>query len=428
MSEVSLPHNSGPNPVQFALGDRTGELEVRAPDGSPFARLTLPKERRIQVEIVQGAGGSSVVLTHPGIVRYLCFPGSAASAGGCVVTVHGTTRARPLRNTGATKRRRELRRQTATHQAAITAGGLATRFAPIAGPLTGVSKPGVEIGRGVSLIRQIVERLAEAGISEVFINTHYAPEHLRSGLEESSANLHFHHEEKPTGTAGPLRKALTCQAFPKFDPSKPLLVVQGDTLTDVPFDDVLLAHQASTSIAATIAVQQVEDADVSRFGIVVPESSAELGAASRVLRFLEKPTSSECGSHRLASTGIYVLGTPSYPLVLQAHDQIVRREPHVQRGEAEPPLDFARHVFPLALRANGINAVEVSGYWNDIGNPEQYFCAVRDIRDARVRLCSGGSPIDCDPSGVVYWYDGRSRASQAGDHLEGNVIVTPLGT
>jgi NDP-sugar pyrophosphorylase family protein len=101
-------------------------------------------------------------------------------------------------------------------------------------------------------------------------------------------------------------------------------------------------------------------------------------------------------------------------------------------------LDFARDLFPSILAARGttslpgwrpspteIHAVRLSGYWNDIGSPDQYFKGVADIASGQVRLIGDPAPLDTDPSGVIYWDDGRRALEEARGAARGRVIVLP---
>lgn len=382
-----------------------------------------------EVEVFHGAGGLAVVITDRG-VRCICFPGSRVSGDGWSVELVPSTSGADAATPARSERGRPEARQTVTRQAAVMAGGLATRFAPISGPRTGHSKPGVPVAAGTSLMRTIIDRLGEAGIEDVFINTHYAPARLRAGLNGVKPRLHFLHEPVPSGTAGPLLGALRGEAYGELDFDEPLLVVQGDALTDVCLSDFLETHAESGAPALSIAAQRVRDEDVSKYGIIATDTTSGPGRSARVLSFLEKPRLEAAGDHRLASTGIYVLGPALYPLITAAYEHKAK---NARPGDAQRlELDFARDVFPLALRqaferasepTRAVRAVAVQGYWNDVGNPAQYFQGVRDVRAGRVRLVEPQAPLDGDESGAVYWDDARYRAERVGLAPTGNVLL-----
>lgn len=429
----SPPPRLIPDPVRAV-----GRVELRDASGATVGSLSKAADSRLDVEVFQSVSGLAVIVTDPGGARYLCFSGSRVQIADCVVELAAGSAQSSRRHARSTPARAAHTgaRQSVTTQAAVAAGGLATRFAPISGPRTGHSKPGVPIAAEVSLIRLIVAQLFDAGITDVFINTHYAAERLRSGLRGLPGRLHFLQEAEPSGTAGPLRKALQGAAFPAFDAALPLLVVQGDALTDVSLPDLLLAHERLARPALSIAVQMVPAEDVHKFGIVATDETGADGKSGRVVGFLEKPALADAGPHRLASTGIYVLDSASYPIVLDAYRRKLGAAQVESGGEREVSLDFARDVFPVALgqcqatgsgasMGSGIQAILAEGYWNDIGSPEQYFQGLRDLCAGLVQL-RGAPPLpDMDATGVVYWRGGRACVERASAISNGNVIVVP---
>ena len=89
----------------------------------------------------------------------------------------------------------------------------------------------------------------------------------------------------------------------------------------------------------------------------------------RVERFLEKPSWGQVFSDTI-NTGIYVLE----PEVLK----------HVP---TDRPYDFSKELFPLLLEmGRPIYGFVLDGYWQDIGNLDQYRQANFDALDERVRL------------------------------------------
>jgi NDP-sugar pyrophosphorylase family protein len=207
------------------------------------------------------------------------------------------------------------------------------------------------------------------------------------------------------------------------------LIVQGDALFDLDLGALLDRNDAERRAMVTVAAQAVGSERVREFWIIATDRSGADGRSGRVVRFLEKPTLEQAGEHRLASTGIYVLLPEAYPLIVAAYDQ--KRSLH---GDAL--LDFSRDVFPLVLRSAegasggdlpGMYASEVSGYWNDIGCPEQYFQGIADIQAGRVALRGQPLGLDVDDSGVVFWGRGRQCAASASASLAGNVLVVPTG-
>ena len=111
----------------------------------------------------------------------------------------------------------------------------------------------------------------------------------------------------------------------------------------------------------TIGLKSVENP--LEFGIVVTDEDG------RVERFLEKPSWGQVFSDTI-NTGIYVLE----PEVLK----------HIPQDR---PYDFSKELFPLLLEmGRPIYGHVFDGYWQDIGNLDQYRQANFDALDERVQL------------------------------------------
>src|SRR5207245_629450 len=117
--------------------------------------------------------------------------------------------------------------------------------------------------------------------------------------------------------------------------------------------------------AVTIGLKSVDNP--LEFGIVVTDEEG------RVERFLEKPSWSQVFSDTI-NTGIYVL------------------EPEVMRHvPTDQPYDFSKELFPLLLEmGRPIYGFAMDGYWQDIGNLDQYRQANFDALDEKVRLSIPG--------------------------------------
>ena len=112
---------------------------------------------------------------------------------------------------------------------------------------------------------------------------------------------------------------------------------------------------------ATLALYSVENP--LEFGVVITDSDG------RVERFLEKPSWGQVFSDTI-NTGVYVLE----PEVLAA----------VPDGAS---YDFSKQLFPdLLRRGKPVYGHLVEGYWQDIGNLDQYRKANFDALDGRIEL------------------------------------------
>src|SRR4029078_6835824 len=117
--------------------------------------------------------------------------------------------------------------------------------------------------------------------------------------------------------------------------------------------------------AVTIGLKSVENP--LEFGIVV------INVGGVIERFLEKPSWSQVFSDTI-TTGIYVL-----------EPEALRHVP------ADGPYDFSKELFPVLLEMRRrLYGHVLDGYWQDIGNLDQFRQANFDALDERVALDIGG--------------------------------------
>src|SRR5213079_3546320 len=181
--------------------------------------------------------------------------------------------------------------------------------------------------------------------------------------ETLGIELGYSVEESPLGTAGSVRLAAG-----RLDDT--FLVISGDALCDLDLTQLVEAHREQGA-SVTIGLKSVENP--LEFGIVVTDEDG------RVERFLEKPSWGQVFSDTI-NTGIYVLE----PEVLR----------HVPKDR---PYDFSKDLFPLLLEmGRPIYGYVCEGYWQDIGNIDQYRQANFDALDERVRLNVPGLKIRGD--------------------------------
>ncbi|MGH2999683.1 MAG: sugar phosphate nucleotidyltransferase, partial [Gaiellaceae bacterium] len=138
------------------------------------------------------------------------------------------------------------------------------------------------------------------------------------------------------------------------------LVISGDALCDVDLGR-LVAYHREKQASVTIGLKSVDNP--LEFGIVVTDEDG------RVERFLEKPSWGQVFSDTI-NTGIYVL------------------EPEVLKHiPSDRPFDFSKELFPLLLEmGRPMFGCVLDGYWQDIGNLDQYRQANFDALDEKVRL------------------------------------------
>ena len=209
---------------------------------------------------------------------------------------------------------------------------------------------------GKPCIEHILELLRGHGFDDVVITLAFMPQAIRSYFGDGDSlnmNIEYSVEELPLGTAGSVRLASSLL-------DETFLVISGDALCDVDLGALVDRHNESGA-AVTIGLKSVDNP--LEFGIVVTDEDG------KVERFLEKPSWGQVFSDTI-NTGIYVLE----PEVLK----------HVP---AEGPYDFSKELFPLLLEmGRPIYGHVMEGYWQDIGNLDQYRQANFDALDEKVRL------------------------------------------
>ena len=237
-------------------------------------------------------------------------------------------------------------------KAVVMAGGEGTRLRPLT---SNQPKPMVPIV-GKPCMEHILDLLRRHGMNEVVVTLAFMPQAIRTyfgGGESLDMDVDYSVEEQPLGTAGSVKLAER-----RLDET--FLVISGDALCDVDLTSLVEAHKAKGA-AVTIGLKSVENP--LEFGIVVTDEEG------RVERFLEKPSWGQVFSDTI-NTGIYVL-----------EPEVLRHVP------TDRPYDFSKELFPLLLEmGRPIYGHVLDGYWQDIGNLDQFRQANFDALDGRVQL------------------------------------------
>jgi len=189
----------------------------------------------------------------------------------------------------------------------------------------------------------LLERLRLAGVTHAVIALGYLGELVQTYFGEggrTGLGISYLMEEEPLGTAGPVAR-LTPQA-------EPFLVVNGDILTNLPFDELyrahVMAHAAATVAARTHQVQL-------DFG--------RLRTRGRLLTaWEEKPTWAS-----LVGIGVYVLSPEAQALCPP------------RRIEMPGLIDL------LLQAGQRVVVHQTNSYWRDIGQPEVYKAANQNPPD-----------------------------------------------
>ena len=244
-------------------------------------------------------------------------------------------------------------------KAVILAGGEGTRLRPLT--LT-TPKPVVPIVDRPFLRHQL-DMLTQAGVSDVVFSLAYRPERIEAVFGDGKAygkHIRYVVVETPLGTGGAVKNA---EAY--LDDVT--IVFNGDVLTDVDLAGVVREHRASRA-QATIVLTPVPNP--AAYGLV------EFDGERRVTRFVEKPDPAQITTDTI-NAGIYVLQTATLALMPAGVNHSIERA-----------------FFPALLKRGDLVMAHVHrGYWIDIGTPDKYLQAHRDILGGRFRVDLDGQAI-----------------------------------
>ena len=206
------------------------------------------------------------------------------------------------------------------------------------------------------MIHRILRRLAAGGVTDVVLNLHHLPQTLTRVVGDGSdlgIRVRYSIEQpRVLGSAGGPRLALPLLT------DDPLLVVNGDTLTDI--DLAALAHaHAETNALVTLAL--VPNHEFERYGGVV------LDDRRRVTTFVPRGLSAKGSFHfvgvQLAARSVFAALPPGEPAntIGGVYDALIARNPGAVRGfvcEAEfwdvgTVDDYWRMSDAFAARENG---------------------------------------------------------------------------
>ena len=311
--------------------------------------------------------------------------------------------------------------QTITRQAMILGAGLSTRFEPVSGQWTGLPKPGVPLLGDQSVIVCLARHLQAHGIQRLIVNTFYHPECIKSQLQNvEGLDCVFVDEAAPSGTAGGLAKALQAGLVNEH---QPILVMQGDAVTNADLSHMLRWHAAQPDVIATLGLRTVADEAVSKMAMVtLSPQDTDPAAGGQVLRYVEKPALADAGPGRLGSIGFYVLSPQSYPGFLTCAENT---------WQQKPVFDYAMNYFPWLLqtgqRLMGCCLPEPF-YWNDIGQPMDYLATIADIYAGQLTTDLPQPVAHYFDQGVAYWPGGRLQADLLNMQVMGNAIVMQNST
>lgn len=234
-------------------------------------------------------------------------------------------------------------------QAVILSGGQGTRLRPLTSTMP---KPAVPMVNR-PMLWYMIDWLRGHGVTDVVMSVGYKADGLRRALDAAGhdgVSITYVEEPEPLGTAGAIK-------FAQEHLDERFIVLNGDTLSDFDLSAEIAQHE-STGARATLALVPVEDPTA--YGVVLTDSD------HRVEAFLEKPSREDAPADPRINAGAYVLEREVLEMIPAGENR-----------------SFEHHVFPQ-LVGDGIFAFDAEGYWLDLGTPERYVEATRDLISGRV--------------------------------------------
>jgi NDP-sugar pyrophosphorylase family protein len=237
-------------------------------------------------------------------------------------------------------------------QAAVLCGGLGTRL----GPLTAATPKPLLLVAGRPFVDLVLFHLGRCGVRRVVLLAGFAAAAISRYAASTPVRAWFNldirvcAEPQPAGTGGAVSRAgeLLDDAF---------LLVNGDSWFDIDFQKLGAALFDHPSATAIVAVRRLPDA--ARYGVA--EAAGEMVPVNDrpypVARFAERPATPGPG---LVSAGAYAC-RHSFLDVLQ------------------PICSLEADVFPVLAAAGRLLAMPLEAYFIDIGVPEAFAQAQRDI-------------------------------------------------
>lgn len=232
-------------------------------------------------------------------------------------------------------------------RAVILAGGRGTRLLPYT---TLIPKPLVPIGNEMPILEVIIKQLKKAGFTHVTVTVNHLAELIMAFFGDGSkwgVSIDYSIEDEPLSTIGPLTLI--------DDLPDNFLVMNGDILCDLDYRELLDFHVRSGSKVTVSTFKRDSRID---FGVI------EYDAENKITGFIEKPV-----YHFDVSMGVYCINRTAIA--------------GIPRGTFYG-FDHLMH--------DGIRNAEYylvkpfSGFWLDIGRPEDYDYCNEHFAEIRAKL------------------------------------------
>jgi len=226
-------------------------------------------------------------------------------------------------------------------KAVILAGGKGTRLKPYS---TVIPKPLVPIGNK-AILEILIGRLKKFGIRDLTICVNHLAGLIKAYFGDGKkfgVEIEYSIEDKQLGTVAPIKlvKGLPENFF----------IMNGDLLTDLDFKNFYNDHLENKALMTIAIYKRISKID---FGVI------EVDRAKNIVKdFKEKP------KYELnVSMGVYILNKKVLEIIPE-----------------NKKFGFDDLVLEMLKKGQTIRVYPYGGYWLDIGRPDDYEKANRDIK------------------------------------------------
>ncbi len=237
-------------------------------------------------------------------------------------------------------------------KAVVLAGGKGTRLAPYTRI---IPKPMMPIG-DKAILEVMLHQMKRAGITEVILTVGHLAGLMRAFFQDGAhlgVNICYSMEDYPLGTAGPL------SLINGLDDT--FLVCNGDVLTTLNLAELIEFHCQNQGVATIASHTRQVNIDL---GVIQTDGD------HTIVGYQEKPV-----INYLVSMGIYIFE----PIVLQ----------YIPTGQY---LDFPDLIKKLVADKKKVVAYPYTGYWEDLGRPDDYEQANVDFEQMRKQFLPEEEP------------------------------------
>lgn len=230
-------------------------------------------------------------------------------------------------------------------QAIILAGGRGSRLSNI---INDRPKPMADVN-GYPFLEYLIHQLKSYGLTEIILSVGYKGEIIKDYFGDGSkwsVDISYSEEEIPLGTGGAILKAKSLIKTDNF------IVMNGDSLLELDYHVFIKSHYSHKGIG-TIAIAGVEDA--SRYG------SVKMDEQHRIVSFNEKGIEGK----GYINGGIYCFNKDIFH--------------HIPEGY----VSIEKEIFPKLIN-NGLYGFKTEGFFIDIGTPESYELAQKEMSKVKM--------------------------------------------